>query len=79
MIAAMRRPDSKYGLSALEASARCAGHTLACSYSSAEEFEAAMIAARRKSAAYHAMSRQRALYGTGVLLGLLVVIGALII
>jgi hypothetical protein len=56
----------------LEASARSAGQALACSFSSSDEFEAAIITARRAQGAYGPTTRQRHLYW-GVALTLLLI------
>jgi hypothetical protein len=46
----------------LEASAKSAGQALACPFSSSDEFEAAIITARRAEGAYGPTPRQRHLY-----------------
>ena len=46
----------------LETCAKSAGQALACSFSSSDEYEAAIIQARRAEGAYGPTARQRHLY-----------------
>jgi len=49
-------------LAALRAAADRAGTSLACLFSSADEFEAAVVQVRREQGAYRAKNRQRPLF-----------------
>jgi hypothetical protein len=53
----MRR--SQAGCFNLETQAACAGLAMACDYSGSDEYEAAVIAARRDAGAYGAKHHQR--------------------
>jgi len=68
----MLAPVGRFGPASemLEACARSAGQALACPFSSSDEFEAAIIKARRAAGAYGPTTRQRHLYW-GVALTLL--------
>ena len=49
----------------LETQAACAGLALACNYSGSDEYEAAVISARRKSGAYDPRRRHRHILALG--------------
>ena len=57
---------------ALRAAAERAGTALACLFSSADEFEAAVVRVRREQGAYRRHSRFRHPVGAAVVIGLLV-------
>ncbi len=68
------RPDTD--LTALEASAACAGAALACAYSSSAEFDAALIAERRAAGVYGPRRHRRQMLATaaGVAAALAVIV-----
>jgi hypothetical protein len=61
---------------ALEANAACAGLALACAYSSSDEYEAEVIAVRRRAGAYGSQHGPAipAILAFGLLAALLVVV-----
>jgi hypothetical protein len=59
---------------ALEANIRRAGCALACPYSSSDEFEAAVIRARRHAGIYGPRRHRRAAIVAGIVTGALVVV-----
>ncbi len=60
----------------LETQAASAGLALACAYSSADEYEAAVITARRNAGAYGAKHSQHALIAVAVTAMLLLLLAA---
>jgi hypothetical protein len=64
---------------ALEANIRLAGCALACPYSSADEFEAAVIRARRSAGVFGPRRYRRAAAVAGIATGVVVVVALLLI
>ena len=54
-------------LAALRATAERAGTSLACLFSTADEFEAAVVRVRREQGAYRAKNRRRPLWAVAVI------------
>ena len=63
----------------LEANAEQAGRALACSYSSSDEFEAALIAERREAGIYSRPRRRRRLWAAAMLFAALLLAGSFIL
>jgi hypothetical protein len=63
---------------ALRAAAERAGTSLACLFSSSDEFEASVLRVRREQGAYGAQKRSRRPLRIGVLIGLLAVVFVLL-
>lgn len=59
--------------------AEYAGSALACTFSSSDEFEAALIQGRRNAGAYGPTARQRRLFWGGVMFGALVALSIVIV
>jgi hypothetical protein len=72
----MHSLDASLDVVALEADLARAGCAWACPYSSSDEFEAAVIRARRRAGAYGRMRRRYALYA-GIATGMLAVLAFL--
>jgi len=69
--------DASLDVVALEADLARAGCAWACPYSSSDEFEAAVIRARRQAGAYARMRRRYALYA-GIAAGMLAILAVLL-
>jgi hypothetical protein len=65
-------------LAALRAAAERAGTSLACLFSTADEFEAAVVRVRREQGAYGTRRRSRSLMLAGLFTGLLALVFVII-
>ena len=67
-------PELEADLAALRAAAERAGTSLACLFSTADEFEAAVVRVRREQGAYGPRRRSRSLMLAGLFTGLLTLV-----